>query len=107
MRSDEGRRVKACVVAEPGVDGDALRSALPAWAAARLAAPERPVAWTFGPACRASPAAKWPIGSSTRRRPAVLRLGALMPAPAAAVGDRSRSRPCPPVPRVRWAPARS
>lgn len=49
MRPDEGARLKAFVVARPGTDVDALRAALPAWAAARLTAPERPVAWTFGP----------------------------------------------------------
>jgi 4-coumarate--CoA ligase (photoactive yellow protein activation family) len=49
MRPDEGRRLKAFVVVAPGADVDALRAALPAWAAARLTAPERPVAWTFGP----------------------------------------------------------
>jgi 4-coumarate--CoA ligase (photoactive yellow protein activation family) len=49
MRPDEGRRLKAYVVARPGVDVDALRAGLPAWAAARLSVPERPVAWTFGP----------------------------------------------------------
>lgn len=49
MRPDEGRRLKAYVVARPGVDVDALRAGLPAWAAQRLAPPERPVAWTFGP----------------------------------------------------------
>ena len=49
MRPDEGRRLKAFVVAQPGTDVDALRAALPAWTAARLTVPERPVAWTFGP----------------------------------------------------------
>jgi 4-coumarate--CoA ligase (photoactive yellow protein activation family) len=49
MRPDEGRRLKAYVVARPDADVAALRAALPAWAAQRLASPERPVAWTFGP----------------------------------------------------------
>jgi acyl-coenzyme A synthetase/AMP-(fatty) acid ligase len=49
MRPDEGQRLKAFVVAQPGTDVDALRAALPAWAAERLATPERPAAWTFGP----------------------------------------------------------
>jgi 4-coumarate--CoA ligase (photoactive yellow protein activation family) len=49
MRPDEGRRLKAFIVAQPGADVDALRAELPGWIAARLAAPERPVAWTFGP----------------------------------------------------------
>lgn len=49
MRPDEGRRLKAFVVPRPGADVAALRAELPAWAAARLATPERPVGWTFGP----------------------------------------------------------
>ena len=49
MRPDEGQRLKAFVVAQPGADVDALRADLPGWIAERLTAPERPVAWTFGP----------------------------------------------------------
>lgn len=49
MRPDEGRRLKAFVVPEPGADVDALRAGLPGWIAERLTAPERPAAWTFGP----------------------------------------------------------
>jgi acyl-coenzyme A synthetase/AMP-(fatty) acid ligase len=49
MRPDEGNRLKAFIVARPGADVDALRTGLPAWAAQRLTAPERPAAWTFGP----------------------------------------------------------
>jgi 4-coumarate--CoA ligase (photoactive yellow protein activation family) len=49
MRPDEGRRLKAYVVARPGADIDALCAELPDWAAQRLAPPERPAAWTFGP----------------------------------------------------------
>ena len=49
MRPDEGERLKAYVVAREGIDADALRAALPAWAAQRLTTAERPVAWTFGP----------------------------------------------------------
>lgn len=49
MRPDEGRRLKAFVVAQPGADVDLLRAELPGWTAERLTAPERPVAWTFGP----------------------------------------------------------
>jgi 4-coumarate--CoA ligase (photoactive yellow protein activation family) len=49
MRPDEGQRLKAFVVARPGAGVDALRAELPGWVAARLTAPERPVAWTFGP----------------------------------------------------------
>nr|WP_229416295.1 AMP-binding protein [Massilia sp. PDC64] len=48
MRPDEGRRLKAFVVAQPGADVDQLRAGLPGWIAGRLTAPERPVAWTFG-----------------------------------------------------------
>jgi len=50
MRADEGRRLKAFVVARPGHDGDraALRDALAAWVGARLAPAERPAAWNFG-----------------------------------------------------------
>jgi len=49
MRPDEGERLKAYVVARPDADVEALRAALPTWAAERLATAERPVAWTFGP----------------------------------------------------------
>jgi 4-coumarate--CoA ligase (photoactive yellow protein activation family) len=49
MRPDEGRRLKAFVVPRSGADVDALRADLPGWMAERLTAPERPVAWTFGP----------------------------------------------------------
>jgi 4-coumarate--CoA ligase (photoactive yellow protein activation family) len=49
MRPDEGRRLKAFVVPRSGADVDALRAELPGWMAERLTAPERPVAWTFGP----------------------------------------------------------
>jgi 4-coumarate--CoA ligase (photoactive yellow protein activation family) len=49
MRPDEGQRLKAFVVARPGADVDTLRAELPGWVAERLTAPERPVAWTFGP----------------------------------------------------------
>jgi 4-coumarate--CoA ligase (photoactive yellow protein activation family) len=49
MRPDEGRRLKAFVVPRSGADVDTLRADLPGWMAERLTAPERPVAWTFGP----------------------------------------------------------
>ncbi|MCS0631962.1 AMP-binding protein [Telluria mixta] len=49
MRPDEGRRLKAFVVPRSGADVDSLRADLPGWIAERLTAPERPVAWTFGP----------------------------------------------------------
>ena len=53
MRQDEGRRLKAFIVPRPGHGGDesadaALREALANWAGERLAAAERPAAWTFG-----------------------------------------------------------
>lgn len=49
MRPDEGRRLKAFVVPQSDADVDALRADLLGWMAERLTAPERPVAWTFGP----------------------------------------------------------
>ncbi len=52
MRPDEGRRLKAFVVAreESPLDADTLRSVLTAWVAERLPAPERPSAYSFGAA---------------------------------------------------------
>lgn len=52
MRPDEGRRLKAFVVPREGasLDADALRAELAAWMAERLPAPERPMAYSFGPA---------------------------------------------------------
>lgn len=56
MRPDEGRRLKAFVVPRAGVPiGDgaqaaALRAELGAWIAGRLSTPERPAAYSFGPA---------------------------------------------------------
>jgi 4-coumarate--CoA ligase len=52
MRPDEGRRLKAFVVARTGAapDLDALRTDLNAWMAERLSAPERPAAYSFGAA---------------------------------------------------------
>ncbi len=58
MRPDEGRRLKAFVVAQPGADFDRLRAELPGWIAERLTAPERPVAWTFGPRLPRQPSGK-------------------------------------------------
>ncbi|MFN3792922.1 AMP-binding protein [Massilia sp.] len=56
MRPDEGRRLKAFVLPrgsvppEGSLDAAALRAELSAWMAARLPAPERPAAYSFGPA---------------------------------------------------------
>lgn len=56
MRPDEGRRLKAFVVAREGALGEGsaqaavLRADLSAWIAERLTAPERPAAYSFGPA---------------------------------------------------------
>lgn len=56
MRPDEGRRLKAFVVprasvpAEGSGEAAALRTELGAWIAERLSAPERPAAYSFGPA---------------------------------------------------------
>jgi long-chain acyl-CoA synthetase len=48
MRADEGRRLKAFVVARPGVDPVGLRDALAAWVGERLTPAERPAAWNIG-----------------------------------------------------------
>jgi long-chain acyl-CoA synthetase len=64
MRPDEGSRLKAFVVASDGADADLLRAALPDWLAARLTAPERPAAYTFGahlPRHASGKAADWII----------------------------------------------
>jgi len=56
MRPDEGMRLKAFVVPREGnalessAQAAALRAELGAWMAERLPAPERPTAYTFGPA---------------------------------------------------------
>lgn len=56
MRPDEGRRLKAFVVPRAGVpeegsqEAAALRTELGAWIAERLSVPERPAAYSFGPA---------------------------------------------------------
>lgn len=59
MRPDEGVRLKAFVVARAG-HGDAatLRQALADWGAERLTPPERPVAFSFGPALPRGPSEK-------------------------------------------------
>jgi len=48
MAPEEGARLKAFVVPEAGADVDALRADLWSWAEARLGAPARPKAYTFG-----------------------------------------------------------
>ncbi|WP_152594608.1 AMP-binding protein [Massilia sp. BSC265] len=56
MRPDEGQRLKAFVVPRAGVplegsqEAARLRAELGAWIAERLSAPERPAAYSFGPA---------------------------------------------------------
>ena len=48
MRSDEGNRLKAFVVAHAGAAPEPLRAALRQWAAARLSGPELPAAISIG-----------------------------------------------------------
>ncbi len=50
MRPDEGTRLKAYLVPEPGVDPETLRLAVESWAAQTLSAAERPTVLTVGPA---------------------------------------------------------
>jgi len=58
MRPDEGTRLKAFVVATDGVAPAALRAELAGWIAARLGPPERPAAFSFGPALPRQPNGK-------------------------------------------------
>ena len=58
MRPDEGTRLKAFVVAADGVAPATLRAELAGWIAARLTAPERPAAFSFGPALPRQPGGK-------------------------------------------------
>lgn len=59
MRADEGTRLKAFVVPHPGAGGAAaLRPALDAWITERLAPPERPAAFSFGPSLPRGPGGK-------------------------------------------------
>jgi 4-coumarate--CoA ligase (photoactive yellow protein activation family) len=58
MRPDEGRRLKAFVVAAQGSAPATLREELGAWIAARLTPPERPAAFSFGPALPRGPGGK-------------------------------------------------
>ena len=68
MRPEEGSRLKAFVVTHPGVDEEALRARLAAQIEARLPPPERPRAFTFGPAIPLTPMGKpadWSISASS------------------------------------------
>ena len=58
MRPDEGTRLKAFVVATEGVLPATLREELDGWIAERLAPPERPAAFSFGPALPRGPGGK-------------------------------------------------
>jgi long-chain acyl-CoA synthetase len=58
MRLDEGARMKAFVVPAPGFAAALLRTELAAWIAERLAPPERPAAFSFGPALPRQPDGK-------------------------------------------------
>ena len=58
MRPGEGNRLKAFLVPEDGVDAEALRGAVAAWAAANLSTAERPTAFTLGPALPLTPLGK-------------------------------------------------
>jgi 4-coumarate--CoA ligase len=54
---DGTTRLEAVIVPAAGCDTGRLRTALEAWATARLTPPERPRAWTFGAAIPRGPAA--------------------------------------------------
>lgn len=59
MRPDEGRRLKAFVVPRAGAgESAALRAELETWIAERLTPPERPAAFSFGPALPRQPNGK-------------------------------------------------
>ena len=58
MRPDEGARLKAFVVATEGFAPAPLREELAAWIAERLTPPERPAAFSFGPALPRQPGGK-------------------------------------------------
>jgi long-chain acyl-CoA synthetase len=58
MRPDEGARLKAFVVAGEGAVPAALRAELDGWIAERLTPPERPAAFSFGPALPRGPGGK-------------------------------------------------
>ncbi|MFC5478178.1 AMP-binding protein [Massilia suwonensis] len=58
MRPDEGARLKAFVVPADGYVPSMLRAELNAWIAERLTPPERPAAYSFGPALPRQPGGK-------------------------------------------------
>jgi 4-coumarate--CoA ligase (photoactive yellow protein activation family) len=58
MRPDEGMRLKAFVVPAEGAAPGPLREELAAWIAERLTPPERPAAYSFGPALPRQPGGK-------------------------------------------------
>lgn len=58
MRPDEGKRLKAFVVASEGFEAAPLRAQLSAWIAERLTPPERPAVFSFGPALPRQPNGK-------------------------------------------------
>lgn len=58
MRADEGTRLKAFVVAAEGSVPSRLRDELAGWIAERLTPPERPAAFSFGPALPRGPGGK-------------------------------------------------
>ena len=58
MRPDEGARLKAFIVADGDVAPASLRNELHGWIGARLAPPERPAAFSFGPALPRGPGGK-------------------------------------------------
>ncbi len=68
MTPEEGSRLKAFVVAVPGVDPHTLRAELWSWCETRLGAPSRPKAYTFGEHLPLTPlgkAADWPLSPQT------------------------------------------
>jgi len=58
MRPDEGARLKAFVVPDEGIAPASLRAELGQWLAERLTPPERPAAFSFGPALPRQPNGK-------------------------------------------------
>lgn len=69
MRPQEGERLKAFIVPrEPGASPEDLRGKLESWIADRLTAPQRPRAFSFGPALPSSDRGKpcdWPLSAPT------------------------------------------
>lgn len=76
MRPSEGSRLKAFIVPDdPGTDADVLRHGLDALAADELSAPERPRAYSFGPALPTDPMGKatdWQIIEAAALQPAAI-----------------------------------